>query len=297
MKQDAIGRPVRIASIGFRPRNVADILPVLEAEAARGVDLIVLPETMTGQADHSPETLDGPTVRAVAEVARAHGCWIICPIDRIAADRRLNTAVLIDRSGAVAGHYDKNYPFLDELELEPPVWPGADAPVFETDFGRLGIAICFDVNFPELWAELADKGAELIAWPSAYSAGTSLQAHALNHHYAIVTATQMADCLVYDIDGSQMLSEQDADIHVSRVTIDLDRVLCHENFNMERRDRLLAAHPAAVAEERHLVKEQWFVLKATQPGVSARALAEEFGLVELRDYLVSARRRIRSLSS
>jgi hypothetical protein len=66
-------------------------------------------------------------------------------------------------------------------------------------------SICFDVNFPEVWKSLADRGAELVVWPSAYSAGTSLQAHALNNHYYIVTATADRDCQVYDITGERIV--------------------------------------------------------------------------------------------
>ncbi|HEX5498015.1 MAG TPA: carbon-nitrogen hydrolase family protein, partial [Thermomicrobiales bacterium] len=241
---------------------------------------------------NQPEPLDGPIISAMADIARRHAAYIVCPLDRQDGACRVNSAVLLDRAGAIAGVYDKVYPYWSEFALQPPVAIGETVPVFATDFGRVGLAICFDANFPEVWQALADDGAELVVWPSAYSAGTTLQAHALTHHFAIVTSTQTADCLVYDIDGSELAYEQSADINVTRVTLDLDRGIYHENFNLAKRDRLLAEHGDDVEQERHLAREQWFILKAKRPGVSARALAREYGLEELQDYVNRSRRQI-----
>jgi predicted amidohydrolase len=289
---ETVGRPVRITSISFSCRPLDAIIGTVEAEARRGTDLIVLPETWAGQPLNRPETLDGPIISAMSGVARENRTWIVCPLDRLDGNRRVNSAVLIDREGQVSAIYDKVYPYWSEFDLAPVVEVGSDPVVADTDFGKLGMAICFDANFPEVWKGMADKGAELVAWPSAYSAGTTLQAHALVNHFAIVTSTQTGDCLVYDIDGSELVYEKSNDINVTRVTLDLDRGIYHENFNMAKRDRLLAEHPDEVEQERHLLLEQWFVLKAKRPGVSARALAREYGLEELRDYIDRSRRQI-----
>ena len=286
-----IGRPVRVVSLSFRDKSLAEISSAVDREGAKGADLIILPETWRGQKD-SPESLDGPTVSAMTTLAKKHGTYIVCPIDRRDGKRRLNTAILIDRAGKIAGVYDKVYPYWSEFDLKSPVEPGQEAKVFQTDFGKLGLAICFDVNFPEVWQQLADQGAELVVWPSAYSAGTSLQAHALNHHFYIVTSTLTRDCLVYDITGEELLYEKSDDLNVSRITLDLDRGIYHQNFNIERRDKLLKEHGGTVKQTKWLDREQWFVLQAIQPGVSARALAKQYGLEELRDYLTRSRREI-----
>ncbi len=287
-----IGRPVRVVSLSFREKSLEDVSRVVDREsAAAGADLVVLPETWRGQKD-SPETLDGPTVSSMAALARKHKTYLVCPIDRREGDHRFNSAVLIDRAGKVAGVYNKVYPYWAELDLKPPVYPGREVSVFETDFGRVGFAICFDVNFPDVWQRLADRGAEIIVWPSAYSAGTSLQAHALNHHFYIVTSTLTRDCVVYDITGEELLYQRSADLNVSRITLDLDRGIYHQNFNIAGRDRLLEEHGADVQQTKWLDREQWFVLEARRPGVSARAMAKEYGLEELRDYKARSRRAI-----
>ena len=289
---DALGRPVRVVSIGFaRGKSPEEIGEVVAAEAAAGTDLIALPETWL-ELERGGETLAGPTITLMSEIARQHHTYVVCPLDRLTDDGRLNSAVLLDRAGEVVYVYDKVYPYWSEFEFDPPVQVSREVRVYEADFGRVGMATCFDVNFPTVWQRLADLGAELVIWPSAYTAGTSLQAHALNHHYYIVSATQRADCLVYDITGEEILYEKSDDLNITRTTLDLDRGIYHENFNIEKRDKLLAERGDDVAMEKWLRREQWFVLRAKRPGISARALAQEYGLEELRDYLTRSRREI-----
>jgi predicted amidohydrolase len=291
-----IGRPVRIVSISFgNGKHLQEIVDAIDREGAKGTDLIALPETWLGQRDHVPETLDGPTISAMASLASRHGTYIVCPLDRWDGQRRLNSAVLLDRKGQVVCVYDKVYPFWSEFDVEPTVTVGQTIPVHQADFGRVGMAICFDVNFPEVWKRLADQGAELVIWPSAYSAGTALQAHALNHHFYIATATQKSDCIVYDITGEEILYEREDDLNVSRFTLDLDRGIYHEDFNLEKRDKLLQERGDDVFQEKSLKREAWFVLKAKRAGVSARELARQYGLEELRDYIDRSRREIDQL--
>ena len=290
---DRIGRPVRITSISF-PNGLSldEIAAYVDKAGSAGVDVIALPELARGQSDQSKEDLHGPTVTRMAALAKKYNTYIVCPIDRIDANRRLNAVVLLGRRGEVACVYDKIFPYWDEFDVHPPVDVGDEAQVYHADFGLLGFATCFDVNFPEVWKRLADKGAEIVVWPSAYSAGTSLQAHALNHHYYIVSATQMSDCLVYDITGEKLFCQKSERVNVASVTLDLDRGIYHINFNIPQRDRLLKEHPEDIAQQKWLDSEQWFVLKAKRPGVSARELARQYGMEELRHYLDRSRRAI-----
>jgi predicted amidohydrolase len=285
-----VGRPVRIVSVSFDPTTpMSDVVQRLDEEGSRRPDIALLPETCRGQNEQSEEPLHGPTVTAMAALAKKYQMWIAVPIDRRDGDRRLNTVVLLDRAGQVACLYDKIFPYWSEYDVRPAVSPGSETVVHTTDFGRVGLATCFDVNFPEVWSRLAERGAELVLWPSAYSAGTTLQAHALNHHYYIVTSTQLSDCIVYDITGERLLHESSKGINVSRITLDLDRGIYHENFNLAKRDKLLKEHPQDVVQEQHLLMEQWFVLKAARPGVSARELAGQYGMEELRHYIAHSR--------
>jgi predicted amidohydrolase len=289
-----IGRPVKITCISVSHMDLEQAAALLRQEGALVTDLVVLPEYWHGH--EQPERLDGPTLQAIAGAARAGQMYVVCPLDRLDEHgSRLNSAVLIDRQGQVTGVYDKHFPYWDELWLEPPVLPGAAIPVFETDFGRLGLATCFDMNFPEVWKELADQGAELVAWTSEVSGGLSLQAQAIANHFYIVTADKSCDCSVFDITGKRILHEMTPGLNVSRFTLDLDRGIYHYNFNLQKRARLLDEQRDKVTIDIDLPEEEWFVLKAIQPGTKAHQLASAYGLEELRHYLERSRRDINAL--
>jgi predicted amidohydrolase len=293
-----IGRPVRAVSIGFKPdlplMRIADLV---DREGAQGTDIIALPETCRGQDDKSQETLDGPTISAMGHLAQKHRTYIVCPIDRKDGDLRFNSAVLIDRRGQVVCVYDKLYPVWQvECLKKPPVHPGKTVQVYSTDFGRVGLAICFDVNWTSPWHQMSNHGAELVIWPSAYSAGRSLQAQASQYNYYIMSSTWVPDCLVYDIDGSLLIHDHantGNGINITRATLDLDRCVFHQDINLpDKLDKLLKDHGDDIEQEKWLSMEGWFVLRAKRPGVDARELARRYGLEELRHYINRSRSEI-----
>jgi len=229
----------------------------------------------------------------MSRLAKKHRTYIVCPIDRKDGDRRLNSAVLLDREGRVACLYDKIYPVWLSECMDHSVHPGTAACVHQADFGRVGLAICFDVNWSSIWEQLSNQGAELVIWTSAYSAGRSLQAQAISYNYYVVSATWIPDCLVYDIDGQQLVHDTNnhgEGTNVTRVTLDFDRCIFHQDLNRpEKVGRLLKERGEDIAEEKWMPLEGWFVLKAKRPGVSARELARKYDLEELRHYLNRSR--------
>lgn len=290
----AVGRPVRAVSISFKPGLALDqIAALVDKEGARGADIIALPETCRGQNNNTQETLDGPTVSAMARLAEKHRTYIVCPIDRKDGDRRFNSAVLLDRRGRVAAVYDKLYPFwVEEFAKKPAVQPGQAVTVVQTDFGRLGLAICYDVNWAPLWQRLSDFGAELVIWVSAYSAGRSLQARATDFNYYILSSTWVPDCLIFDIDGEQLVHQkaEAGGVNITRHTFDLDRCLFHQDLNLPGKlAKLLKERGDDVEQEKWLPMEGWFILRAKRPGVSARELARQYGLEERRPYINRSR--------
>lgn len=172
---------------------------------ATGAELVVLPESAsTGFTPGcSAEELwdlvseaPGPVTEAVQAAARDTGSYVVWGTYERGEERGTvhNAAVLIGRDGHVLGVYRKTHPFSTELRRRGGwVTPGTTVNVVGTDLGRIGMAICFDGDFPELWRIQAVQGAQVIARPSALLRSADIgeltsRARAYDNHVYVVTA-------------------------------------------------------------------------------------------------------------
>lgn len=146
-------------------RFYADII----AQAGKlGVDLLCLGEGITlvstgKKYAEVAEPVPGPSSRILGEAARQARLYVVAGIYEREGPLIYNTALLIDREGNVAGKYRKTH--LPETEVNGGLTPGSSYPVFRTDFGTVGIEICYDHFFPEVARSLAIQGAEIILLP------------------------------------------------------------------------------------------------------------------------------------
>jgi predicted amidohydrolase len=111
-----------------------------------------LPEgiTLVGTGNNyisASEPVPGPTTEFLGEIAKNHKIYIVAGILEKEGKTVYNTAIMIDRNGELAGKYRKVS--LPREEIEGGVTPGVSFPVFKTDFGTVGMMICWDVTFPE----------------------------------------------------------------------------------------------------------------------------------------------------
>jgi predicted amidohydrolase len=170
-----------------------------EKRYGRGLDVAVLPEfAVTGEASAdivaSSVAFDGPVREVFARRAREHRCYIVVPMYLLEdKDKRLcsNAAILIGRKGEVVGIYRKVHLAVADGSdsLEAGATPGKEVPVFECDFGKLGIQICFDIRFDYGWNELARKGAELVVWPTQSPETSRPAFRAAQNRYYVVSST------------------------------------------------------------------------------------------------------------
>jgi len=154
---------------------------LLEAAAADAADLAALPETWTymGSARRHSEVAEpvpGPTSEWLAELARRHSMWILGgSILERDGERIFNTSLLFDRAGEPVARYRKIHLFDVDLPGQPPLResftysPGEEVVTAGTEFGRIGLSICYDLRFPELYRILAVHGAEIVLVPSAFT--------------------------------------------------------------------------------------------------------------------------------
>jgi predicted amidohydrolase len=192
-------RKVRLATAHFRPIGGKTALgncklyePLIAEAGKQKADVIVLGETLTyafvGKKMHEvAEMIPGPSTEYFGALAKQHNLYIVAGLVERDGHLIYNTAALIAPDGTVAGKYRKTA--LPRSEIDAGICPGHENPVFDTRFGKLGMMVCYDGFFPEVARELANRGAEVIAWPVWGCNPLLARARACENHAYLVSST------------------------------------------------------------------------------------------------------------
>ncbi len=158
-------------ALGVRDANIKHALNMIER--GRGSHIFVLPELFTTgfcppHLGRLAEPIPGPTTDLFAQVSQRTNSYILGSIlERMGNDKPLNTAFVTSPQGRLAARYSKIHLFTPSGE-HTSLTPGRDLSLFETEYGRFGVIICYDLRFPELSRALALKGAEAIFVPAGW---------------------------------------------------------------------------------------------------------------------------------
>jgi predicted amidohydrolase len=296
-------RLVRIATISTAGQggptvaaNRQRMAGLIEQALAEKPDLIALPESFTlagletTRIEEMAEDVPGPTLEMAAAYARRSRVYLLCPILARRPDGLHIEAFLLDRRGEIAGSYQKNHPVVEGSayrRVEYGSRPGSATPVFETDFGRIGIQICFDIEYREGWDALDRAGAEIIFWLSAYDGGRDLTAMAWNTHRYIVSAVQGAFARILDPMGETLAITGEHD-RIAAATLDLDVALFHMDFNKTQIQALRQRYGPDISLHPYH-EENYFTLRSNRPDLALADIIAEFQLDPLKDYLERCR--------
>ncbi|NNJ92550.1 MAG: carbon-nitrogen hydrolase family protein [Gammaproteobacteria bacterium] len=176
--------------------------------------LIVLPENFAYMGKAESDVLaikeqqgDGPLQNFLSQLASKHGIWIVggtVPIECCDQSKVFASSLVYNDRGEQVARYDKIHLFdvhlveADEQYSESStIEPGSETCVINTPFGKLGVAICYDLRFPELFRNLVDRGVEIIALPAAFTAITG------KAHWETLVRARAIENLSYVIAAAQ----------------------------------------------------------------------------------------------
>jgi len=196
-----------------RERNLAEAGRLIAEAAQGGAKLVLLPEyfCFMGHRDRDKLAIrepyrDGPIQRFLADAARRHRVWLIggtLPLrvdDPAEPDRVLNTSLVFDPRGDEVARYDKIHLFSFEKGDESfdearTIRPGAEVRTFDAPFGRVGLSVCYDLRFPELYRRLGDCALMVVPSAFTYTTGRAhwevlLRARAIENQCYVLAAAQ-----------------------------------------------------------------------------------------------------------
>ena len=182
-------RPMTVSAIQITSDDAAKdatierMMGFLDLAGRRGSELVVLPEIWTGAGLSTEEAyldlaepIPGPTTDLLAEKARKYGMYIVGSMYEREGNQHYNSSPLITPEGEIMGKYWKTHLFdapnrpdiKGGIRESDHVEAGTELPVFQTNPAKVGVSVCSDLRFPEVYRELALKGAEVIVCASAF---------------------------------------------------------------------------------------------------------------------------------
>jgi predicted amidohydrolase len=202
---------IQLTSTADKGRNCAAAVQLIRAAAGDGASLAVLPEMFNVLGEPAvlrdgAEPLDGPTLRWAAGLARELRLWLVAGsiIERASgANRYHNTSCLFDPTGRLCAAYRKVHLFDADvpgaaMRESDTVAPGNEILTVDAGEVRLGLAVCYDLRFPELFRTQALSGCSVIALPAAFTERTGrdhweilVRARAIENQVFVIAADQV----------------------------------------------------------------------------------------------------------
>lgn len=211
MQSDIQAATIQLNATGTREQNVAKAIQMVEQAAASGAQLIVLPELFNGYGDLGPivqqaEPIPGPTSERLRRSAQECGVWLVAgSICEQSSDpsRGFNTSLFFAPDGSLLARYRKLHLFEANVPGNASVCEsdhmlrGDDVMTVSTELATFGLAICYDLRFPELFRQMSARGMEVLLFPSAFTYATGkdhwhilLRARAIENQCFVVAANQ-----------------------------------------------------------------------------------------------------------
>ena len=285
-----------------RLEELTAIVDRMEAESrrkyGRAVDIAILPEVavngeVSGDILATSVPFEGAVEQAFARTAREHGSYIAVPM-YLLEDRAKricsNVAILVGRKGETVGTYRKVHLAVQtgSDSMEGGMTPGKTVPVFQCDFGKVGIQICFDMNFDYGWNELARQGAELVAWPTQSPQTSQPASRAREGQYYIVSSTWRNNASIFEPTGKITAQvKQPGQVLVEE--IDLSYAILPWSRTLRNGAALRNKYGDKVGF-RYYEDEDLGIFWSNQPGLSIRQMFAPLGLAEVDEELSRVRK-------
>ncbi|MDO9256875.1 MAG: carbon-nitrogen hydrolase family protein [Bacteroidales bacterium] len=221
-----------------------------------------------------------------AEFSKRNNCYTICPVYTSSDGKIYNSAVVFSREGEKIGIYNKIHE--TEEEIFKGITPGSLLqPVIQTDFGPIGIQICFDIQWDDGWKMLREQGAKIIFWPSAFAGGKMVNTKAWQHKCVVTSSSNGYTSKLCDISGETIAQTGIWDKNLFCAPVNLEKVFLNTwpyvlRFNdiqnkYGRKVRITNFH-----------EEEWSIIESLSPDIFVKDILKEFDLKTHEEHIESA---------
>ena len=211
-----------------------------------------------------------------SEFSKVNNCYTICPVLTSDNGKSYNSAVVFNRKGEKIGVYNKIH--LTEGEIAKGLSCGPlIQPAIQTEYGPIGVQICFDIEWDDGWTMLRDQGAEIIFWPSAFAGGIMVNTKAWQHKCVVVSSTNKNTSKLCDISGEVIASTGLWNKHLFCAPVNLEKVFLHLWPYVYRYKEIQRKYGRKVKITSYH-EEEWTVIESLSTDVRVKDIIKEFEL-------------------
>jgi len=295
-KENRLPREVWVAAISLKglwpvetiEQRMKDVLERMENVYAFEPDIICLPEevnqswvneTKTLQEVAEDETSPGPITSMLADIARKQHCYITCPVVTKKDGFFYDSTILLNREGKIEGAFHKIHPTSTEILPNTYFKGGGVTPgpvkqdVFKTDFGTVGLQICFDAEWTDGWHSLKEDGAEIVCFSSQGPFLNTLRNHAWLNHYYIVSATG-ENAQIIDMTGDVIALDGEFARWVC-APVNLEKEFLHIWPHIKKFDAIQKKYKRKIRFKIYH-PENWATLESLDPDIKVRDILKEY---------------------
>lgn len=222
----------------------------------------------------------------IAAFSKENRCYTVCPLYTSVDGKFYNSAIVFDREGREAGRYNK----IHETEgvIKKGVTPGAlYQPAIPTEFGPVGIQICFDMRWDDGWTMLKDQGAKIIFWPSAFSGGNLVNTRAWQNHCIVVSSPNKYAARLCDISGETIASTGIWNRNLFCAPVNMEKAFLHTWPYVKRFKEIEKKYGRAV-KITNFHEEEFSIIESLSPDLYVKDILEEFDLKIFDEHIKSA---------
>jgi len=261
---------------------VDQIFNILQEANPYKPDFVCMPETFpfnNVEKQTSPEErveISDRILIRFADYSKENNCYTICPVYTSRNGKVYNSAVVFDRKGSRIGSYEKIH--LTDYEITEGYTCGPlFQPVIETEFGPVGIQICFDIEWDDGWTMLRKQGAKIIFWPSAFAGGICVNTKAWEHKCVVASATGKNTAKLCDISGEVIAQTGIWNSNLFCAPVNPEKAFLHTWPAVQRFDEIRKKYGRKVRIT-NFHEEEWSVIESLSAEIYVKDILREFDL-------------------
>jgi beta-ureidopropionase len=296
--EDKSSREIWIA--GISQMDLIAETPELMAEKVYGIlkevvtykpDFVVLPESFPYVPNKLTITekiaISDKVQERLAAFSQQNNCYTLCPACTTSNGKNYNSIVVFDRKGKKIGQYNKIHPTDVEIQTRGFTSGSLYQPAIQTEYGPVGIQICYDINWDDGWQMLKKQGVKIIFWCSAFAGGTMVNTKAWEHKCIVASSTLKNTSKICDISGETITKTGIWSPNYYCAPVNLEKVFV-PTYDYLKQFRDIEKKYGRKVRFTTFHEEEWTIIESLSPDVFVKDLMKEFGMKSYDEGLNSA---------